>query len=94
MAVSKCPCFTFSAAKSSLEAKFSLVPKHQLTVPSTLFNWPLQHTSVQTQPQSHKATEIHMLTPLTYELFFQSSSKKEKGNQEALERVVSEREEK
>ena len=36
MAVSKCPCFTFRAAKSSLEAKFSLVPKHQLMEPLTL----------------------------------------------------------
>ena len=25
--------------------------------------------------QSHKATKIHTLTPLTYELFFQNSSK-------------------
>ena len=61
-------------------------------VPSTLLA--LATHILQTKPQSHKATEIHMLTPLTYELFFQSSSKKEKGNQEALERVVGERERK
>ena len=46
------------------------------------------------QIRTDTATEIHTLTPLTYELFFQSSSKKEKGNREALERVVGEREEK
>ena len=75
MAVSKCPCLTFSAAMSCLEAKISLAPKHQLMVPSTLLA-PATHipTDKATKPQSHKATKIHTLTPLTYELFFQNSS--------------------
>ena len=37
--------------------------------------WPLQPTSEQTKPQTHKATKIHTFIPLTYELFFQNSSK-------------------
>ena len=60
MAASKCPCFTFSVAKSSLEAKFSLVPKHQLMEPSTLLA-PATHirTDKATKPQSHKDTYAH-----------------------------------
>ena len=69
MAVSiKCPCLTFSAAMSCLDAKISLVPKHKLIVPSTLLA-PATHI------QTDKATMIHMLRPLTYELFFQNSWK-------------------
>ena len=84
MTVSKCPCLTFSAAMSCLDAKISLVPKHKLVVPSSYL--PLQHTSEQTRPQSRKATQpkIHTLRPLTYELFFQKRSK--------IERVVLNRE--
>ena len=37
MAVSKCPCLTLSAAMSCLDGKISLVLKHQLMVPATLF---------------------------------------------------------
>ena len=41
--------------------------------------WPLQHTSEQTKPQSHKATKSQShkakKIPLTYELLFQNSSK-------------------
>ena len=33
MAVSKCPCLTFIAAMSCLDARISLVPEHQLIVP-------------------------------------------------------------
>ena len=75
MAVSKCPCLTFSTAMSCLDVKISLVPKHKLVVPSSYL--PLQHTSEQTRPQSRKATkpQIHTLRPLTYELFFQKRSK-------------------
>ena len=38
MAVSKCPCLTLSRVNVMLDAKISLVPKHQLNVPSTLLN--------------------------------------------------------
>ena len=67
--VSKCPYLTFSAAMSCLDAKILLVPKHQLIVPPTLLA-PATHN------HTDKATKIHTLTPLTYELFFQNSSKK------------------
>ena len=69
MAVSKCPCLTFNAAMSCLDAQISLVPKYQLIVPPTLLA-PATHI------QTHKATKIHTLTPLTYELFFKHSSKR------------------
>ena len=58
MPVSKCLCLTFSAGMSCLDAKISLVPKHQLMVPSTVI-WSLQHKSKQTKPQSHKDTYAH-----------------------------------
>ena len=48
--------------------KISLVPTHQLIVPSTLL-------APTTNIRTHKATKIHTLEPLTYELFFQNSSK-------------------
>ena len=64
----KCPCLTFSAAMSCLDAKISLAPKHKLIVHSTLLA-PATHI------QTDKATMIHMLRPLTYELFFQNSWK-------------------
>ena len=53
-----------------LDAKTSLVPTHQIIVPSTLL-------APATEIRAHKATEIHTLKPLTYELFFQNSSKME-----------------
>ena len=46
-----------------IDAKISLVPKHQLIVPSTLL-------ALATNIQRYKATKIHTLTPMTYELFF------------------------
>ena len=65
MAVSKCPCLTFSAAMSCLDAKISLVPS---IVPYSTFHL---IGSYNTHPnrQSHKATKIHTLRPLTNELF-------------------------
>ena len=62
MAVSKCPCLTVSQVNVTLDAKVSLVPMHQLAVPSTLL--PPATTSKHTKPQSHK------------ELFFQNGSTK------------------
>ena len=58
MAVSRCPCSTFSNAMFK-NAKMSLVPKHQLIVPSTLL-------ALATNIRTYKATKIHTLTPLTY----------------------------
>ena len=55
MAVSKCPCLTFGAAMPCLDAKISLVPKHQL-IESLQPSWPPQHTNKQTKPQGHKDT--------------------------------------
>ena len=42
--------------------------RHQFIVSSTLL-------APATEIRKHKATEIHTLKPLTYELFFQKSSK-------------------
>ena len=53
---------------SCLDAKISLVPKHQFIVPSTLL-------APATEIRTHKAMKIHTLRQLTYELFFQNSSK-------------------
>ena len=53
-----------------LEGKISLVPTHQLIVPSTLL-------APAADIRTYKATKIHMLNPLTYELVFQNSSKRE-----------------
>ena len=49
-----------------IDAKISLVPKHQLIVPSTLL-------APATNFRTYKATKIDTLTPLTYGLFFQNS---------------------
>ena len=38
MAVSKCPCVTLSRVNVMFDAKLSLVPTHQLRVPSTSLN--------------------------------------------------------
>ena len=59
MAVSKCPCLTLSRVNVMLDDKTSLVPKHQIT---TLL-------APATEIRTHKATEIHTLKLLTYELF-------------------------
>ena len=61
-----CPCLTFSAATSCLDAKISLV----LSINSYYLqpNRHLQHTSKATKPQRY-----NMLRPLTCELFFQNS---------------------
>ena len=55
-----------------LDDKISLVPTHQLIVSSTLL-------APATEIWTHKATEIHTLKPLTYELFFQNSLKMKLG---------------
>ena len=55
-------------AMSCLDAKISLVPKHQFIVPSTLL-------APATEIRTHKAMKVHTLRQLTYELFFQNSSK-------------------
>ena len=52
-----------------IDAKISLVPKHQLIVPSTLLALATNiRTYKVTKIQSYKATKIHTLTPLKYEL--------------------------
>ena len=63
MSVSNCPCLTLSQVNVKLDAKLSLVPTHQLIVPSTLL-------APATEFRTHKATKIHTLRPLAYELFF------------------------
>ena len=70
MAVSKCLCLTLS--NIWLDAKIWLVLTHQLIVPSTLL-------ASATNIQTYKATKIHTLKPLTYELIFQCSSKRDSG---------------
>ena len=61
MAVSKCPCLTLSRVNVMLDAKISLVPTHQLIVPSTLL-------APATDIRTYKATKIHTFKPLTSEL--------------------------
>ena len=68
MAVSKFPCLTLSRVNVMLDAKISLVPTHQLIVPSTLL-------APATEIRTRKDTKIHTLKPLTYELFFQIAQK-------------------
>ena len=53
MAVSKCPCLTLSNVM--LDAKISLVPTHQLIVPSTIL---ALETKIRTY-KATKATKIH-----------------------------------
>ena len=57
---------TLNRVNVMLDAKISLVPTHQLIVPSTLLT-PAKEI------RTDKATKIHMLKPLTYELFFKIS---------------------
>ena len=58
---------TLSRVNVMLDAKIYLVPMHQLVAPATLL-------APATEIRTHKATEIHTLEPLTYELFFQNIS--------------------
>ena len=52
-----------------LDAKISLVPKHQLIVPSTLLAPATEiRTHKPTKTQKHKAAKIHTFKPLTYEI--------------------------
>ena len=61
--------FVWPLAMSCLDAEISLVPKHQLIVPSTLLvlatHIRTDKATKVTKSQSHKATKIHMLTLLT-----------------------------
>ena len=59
MAVSNCPSLTLSPVNVMLDAKISLVPMHQLIVPSTLL-------APATQIRTRKVTKLHILKPLTY----------------------------
>ena len=63
-----CPCLSLSRVNVMRDAKISLVLRHQLIVSSTLL-------APATEIRKHNATEIHTLKLLTYELFFQKSSK-------------------
>ena len=59
MALSNCPCLTLSTAMSCLDAKISLVPKHQLIVPSTLLAPATE--SKHTKPQRYiRSNHWHM----------------------------------
>ena len=71
MAVSNCPSLTLSRVNVMLDAKISLVPMHQLIVPSTLLTLATQNNP---NTQSHKDTCTQSIDIL-YELFFQNSSK-------------------
>ena len=67
MVVSKCPCLTFSAAMSCLDAKISLFAS--ITSQYVQPYWPLQHTFKQTKPQRYIC--LHM------SYFFQNSLTRE-----------------
>ena len=71
MAVSKCPCLTFSAAIACLDTKISLILS---IVPHSTFNL-IGPCNTHPNRQSLKATKIHTLTPLTYQFFQKSSTK-------------------
>ena len=71
MAVSNCPSLTLSRVNVMLDAKISLVPMHQLIVPSALLTLATQNNP---NTQSHKDTYTQSIDIL-YELFFQNSSK-------------------
>ena len=55
------PLFDFKPSECHVDAKISLVPTHQLIVPSTLL-------APAREIRTHKATKIHTFKPLTYEL--------------------------
>ena len=67
MVVSKCPCLTFSAAMSCLDAKISLVAS--ITSQYVQPYWPLQHTFKQTKPQRYICLQMSY--------FFQNSLTRE-----------------
>ena len=67
MAVSECPCSTFSNAM--FNRCQDLISSEALT--HSTFNL----IGSCNKHRTYKATKIHTLTPLTYELFFQNSSK-------------------
>ena len=59
-----------------IDARISwLVPNHPIQSTFNLIGSSNKHPNI----QSHKVTKIHKLTPLTYELFFQNSSKMKAG---------------
>ena len=58
--------FVWPAAMSCLDAKISLVP---LASTDTIFNL-IDPCNAHPNTQSHRATKIHTIRPLTYELFF------------------------
>ena len=62
MAIWKCPCLTLIAVMSCLDAKISLVPKHQLIVPPTLLVPATHiHTEKATNPQRYiRSNHWHM----------------------------------
>ena len=70
--VSKYPCLTFTATMQCLDAKISSVPN---IVPHSTFNL-IGPCNTHPNKQTHKPTKIHTLTPLTYEICFQNSSKR------------------
>ena len=74
MVVSKCPYFQFLDLKQSeCNEKTSLVPTQQLIVPLTLL-------APATEIRTLKATKIHTLKSLIYELFFEKKKKKKKNS--------------
>ena len=62
----KVPLFDLYQCHVYLDAKISLVPKHQLIAPSTLL---ALATNIPTYKLRYKATKIHTLTALTYTVF-------------------------
>ena len=68
----KVPFLQFLDLKQSeCHKKLSLVPMHQLVVPSTLL-------APATEIRTLKATKIHTLKSLIYELFFEKKKSSEK----------------
>ena len=63
----KVPLFDFKPSECHVDAKISLVPTHQLIVPSTLLA-PATEIRIHkaTKTERYKATKIHTLKPLTY----------------------------
>ena len=56
--------FDLKRSNVMFSCEISFVPSYQLIVPSTYIMAPATHIP------TDKATKIHTLTPLTYELFF------------------------
>ena len=93
MAVLKCPCSTFSNVifKQMPRSHWFLSINSQQLQPYWLLQQTSEHTKLQrykvTKLQRYKATKIHTLTPLTYELFFQNSSKIKQQLQKKNKRI-------